>query len=154
MTKGVFITIWLILAVLLAVGIGSLNTPTFWRLTKHASRCQGTVTEVTVEHHNTVRYQYTVSNRVYAGQTQTGAPNREAGKLRSGDALVVFFDSDAPGTSVLEAPDSLLKNEVISWGLAALVMPSLMVFGLKRGLDRNRRKANQNLQGTSRSLGP
>ena len=141
MNKGVLIIIWLILAFITAVGLGSLNIPTFWRLTKHASHCQGAVTEVTVDYHNTVRYQYTVNNRVYTGQTQTGMPNPEPGKLRPGDALIVFFDPDAPSTSVLEAPDALLKNEIISWGLAALVMPSLVVFGIKRGFVRNRRKA-------------
>jgi len=153
MNKGVLIIIWLILALITAVGLGSLNIPTFWRLTKHASDCQGAVTEVTVDYHNTVRYQYKVNNRVYTGQTQTGMPNPEPGKLRPGDALVVFFDPDAPSTSVLEAPDALLKNEIISWGLAALVVPSLVVFGIKRGFVRNRRKAQPDGGPNSRPAG-
>jgi hypothetical protein len=141
MNKGILIMIWLILALIIAVGLGSLNTPTFWRLSKHASHCQGSVTEVTPDYHNTVRYQFTVNNRIYTGQTQTGMPNPPPQKLRSGDALVVFFDPDAPGTSVLESPVALLKNEIISWGLAALIVPSLILFGIKRGLVRIGRKA-------------
>jgi hypothetical protein len=133
MNRGVLIIIWIILALIIAVGLGSLNMPKFWRRTKHASQCQGTVTEVTVVYHNTVCYKYTVNNRVYTGQTQTGFPNPEPGNLRSGDALVVFFDPDTPSISVLEAPDTLLKNEIISWGLAAVVFPSFIVFGIKRG---------------------
>jgi len=143
MNKGVLIIIWLILSLITALGLGSLNVPTFWRLTKHASHCQGVVTEVTVAYHNTVRYQYTVSNRVYTGQTQTGMPNPDPSKLRTGDELVVFFDPDAPRTSVLETPGALLKNEIISWGMAALIMPSLVVFGIRRGFVRSRRKAQQ-----------
>ncbi len=140
MNRGVLITFWPILALITAVGTGSLNIPTFWRLTKHASHCQGAVTEATVSFHKTVRYQYTVKNRVYTGQTQTGMPNPERGKLRPSVALVVFFDPDAPRTSVLEAPDALLKNEIISCGLVALILPSLVVFGIKRDLVRHRRK--------------
>ena len=141
MNKGILIMIWLVLVLITAVGLGSLNTPTFWRLTRHAAHCQGAVTKVTADYHNTVCYQYTVNNRVYTGQTQTGTPNPGAETLRSGDALVVFFDPDAPSTSVLEAPGALLKNEIISWGLAALLVPSIVLLGIKRGFVWIGRKA-------------
>jgi hypothetical protein len=141
MNKGILIMIWLILALIIAAGLGSLNTPTFWRLTKHAGHCQGAVTEVTADYHNTVRYQYTVNNRVYTGQTHTGTPNPAVEKLRSGDSLVVFFDPDDASTSVLQAPAVLLKNEIISWGSASLVIPSIILFWLKRGFVRIGRKA-------------
>jgi hypothetical protein len=140
MNKGILFLIWLILALIVAAWMGSINTPRFWQLTKHASRCQGTVTEVTIDDHNTVHYQYTLNNRVYTGQTQSGMPNPASGKLRIGDMVIVFFDPNAPSSSVLSAPEALLENEIISMGLAAVIIPSLIVLLIIRGFVKNEQK--------------
>jgi hypothetical protein len=131
MKKSSVIIWWLVLACLIAGGIGNPNIHEFWRLAKHGIRCAGVVTEMTLANHNTVRYQYTVGNSIFSGQTQSDAPNPPAERLRVGDSLVVFYDPAKPSSSTLSDPHGLLKNEVVSVGLMSIVVPTFIIFAVR-----------------------
>ena len=133
MNKAVFVVIvWLILAVTVAGSLGNRDTVKFWRLARHGVQCTGVVTEVLTVSHNTVRYQYTVSNETYAGKALSLRPNPPAATLHAGDPLIVFFDSDKPSSSVLADPGLLLRHEITIVGLIAVLFPTfIIVFGFK-----------------------
>ena len=133
MNKGVVTIIWLILFFVIAVGIGSLNIPTYIRLVRHCESVNGTVVEIAAKYHNTVRYQYSVANVSYSGQTQ---PEGLANSLRVGEKITVYYDETRPSLSVLRNPRGLLQNEVISVMLAAALMPTIILIGIKLRLSR------------------
>src|SRR5437764_5458865 len=59
---------WLLLVTMLAIGIGSLNWPTYRRVAERGVSGQATVIELLPKNHNTVRYEYQVAGRTFKGQ--------------------------------------------------------------------------------------
>jgi hypothetical protein len=120
---------WLLLAVVVAVGIGSLNWPTYRRMAAQGVSGTATVVELLPKIHNTVRYQYEVGGQRFEGQMQSWQPNPPLEQLVVGQTVVIYYDPQRPEESVLGDPKPMLRNETISVLLAAFVMPTLIVGG-------------------------
>jgi hypothetical protein len=118
---------WLVLASLIAIGIGSLNWPAYRRMVSVGVLGQGRVVELLPKIHNTVRYDYRVGPRLFDGQMQSWQPNPPLEQLRIGQPLVVYYDPEHPAESVLGNPKPMLQNERVSVALAAVGAPSLIV---------------------------
>jgi hypothetical protein len=88
---------------------------------------QATVIELLPKNHNTLRYEYHVAGRTFQGQMQSWPPNPPLGELRVGQSLVIYYDPEHPQESVLGDPTPMLKNETISVGLVAILLPTLLV---------------------------
>jgi hypothetical protein len=120
---------WLLLAVVIAVGIGSLDWPAYRRMAARGVSGRATVVELLPKIHNTVRYQYEVGGQTFGGQMQSWQPNPPLERLGVGESLVIYYDPQHPAASVLGDPKPMLWNETISVSLAALGMPTLIVVG-------------------------
>ena len=130
MKKGTILTIWLILALAIGGGLSSLNIPTYVQLAKHSTSTTGNVTEITANNHNTVRYQFTVDNTLFSGQTQ---PEVLADSLHVGDKITVFYDPKRPAVSVLRNPRWLLQNEITSIAKGRPILVYCWRGGLRSG---------------------
>ena len=118
---------WLVLATVVAVGIGSLNWPSYHRLAVAGVPGQATVVELLPKTHNTVRYEYRVGGQVFEGQMQAWQPNAPLEQLRVGQPLIIYYDPQHPAQSVLGDPKPILQNEIVSVALAAIGVPSFIV---------------------------
>ncbi len=118
---------WVVLATVIAIVIGRLNWPTFHRLVAVGVSGEGKVVELLPKIHNTVHYDYRVGGQVFEGQMQSWQPNPPLEQLKVGQPVVVYYDPQRPGESVLGNPKPMLQNETISVALAALGVPSFIV---------------------------
>jgi hypothetical protein len=120
---------WLALAAVIAVGIGSLNWATYYRMVAVGVSGQASVVELLPNVHNTVRYEYRVGGEAFNGQMQSWQPNLPLEQLKVGQPLVIYYDPQHPAKSVLGNPKPMLQNETISVALAAIGVPSFIVAG-------------------------
>src|SRR5437016_1374800 len=100
---------WVVLAFVIAVGIGSVNWPAYRRMAARGVSGKATVVELLPKIHNTVRYHYEVGGRKFEGQTQSWQPNPPLEQLGVGQSLVIYYDPQRPGESVLGDPKSILR---------------------------------------------
>jgi hypothetical protein len=122
--------LWLILAIAIAFVVGSLNVPLYERLITKGVQTKATVVELTPKIHNTVRYEYQVGGVKFEGQRSPWRPNPPTGELAVGDSLVIYYDPSNPSLSAPGDVGPMLTNELISVGMAALLMPTFIVFVL------------------------
>jgi len=120
---------WLVLAAVFAVGIGSLNWLTYYRLNARGVEAQAIVVELTPDAHGTVRVEYRVAGQAFREQMAPQEPNPPPGEIALGQALVVCYDPQQPESSVLGNPRPMLENETISVLLAALLFSTFVVVG-------------------------
>lgn len=118
---------WLVLAVAIAIGWGSLDLPSYRRLVTQGIRAEGKIIELHPEHHNTARYGYLVAGQTFVGQKQSWQPNPPLEEMRVGQTVVVYYDPESPEQSVLGDPKPILQNEIISIALAAVIGPAFIV---------------------------
>ena len=120
---------WVLLAIVIALGIGSLNWPTYRRMAARGVSGKATVIELLPKIHNTVRYHYEVGGQKFEGQMQSWQPNPPLEQLGVGQPLVIYYDPQRPEVSVLGDPKPMLRNETISVLFAAFGVPTLIVVG-------------------------
>jgi hypothetical protein len=118
---------WLVLASVIAVGIGSLNWSAYHRMVAVGVVGEGRVVELLPKIHNTVRYDYHVGTQAFEGQMQSWQPNPPLEQLSVGQPLVIYYDPQHPAESVLGNPNPMLQNETTSVALAAVGVPSFIV---------------------------
>ena len=131
---------WLVMALAIAVGIGSLNWLSYRRLAVRGVSGRATVVELLPKNHNTVRYEYQVAGRTFQGQMQSWQPNPPLEQLSVGQPLFVYYDPEHPEESVLGDPKPIFKNETISIALAAVGFPTFLVVVWAWRTSRNRAK--------------
>jgi hypothetical protein len=136
-----YVIIWLVLATVIAIGIGSLNWPVYRRLAEAGVSSQASVVELLPKIHNTVRYEYRVGGRIFEGRMQSWQPNPPLEQLRVGQPLVIYYDPQHPAQSVLGNPKPMVQNETISVALAAVGVPSFIVATWAWRSSRRRRHA-------------
>jgi hypothetical protein len=129
---------WLVMAIAIAIGIGSLNWVFYRRLSVRGVTGQAIVVELLPKNHNTVRYEYQVGGRTFQGQMQSWPPNLPLEQLSVGQPLVVYYDPVHPEESVLGDPKPIFKNEMISIALAAVGFPTFLVVVWAWRTSRNR----------------
>jgi hypothetical protein len=137
-----YVIFWTFLAIVFAFGIGGLNLPRFYRLTKHGVLGQASAVRLAPENHCTVYYQYQVGGRTYHSQGQSWMPNPPLGDIAVGQKLVIYYDPENPSVAVLGNPKSMLKNEVISVGLATIAFPTFIVLAIARRKSSTRLKTS------------
>jgi Protein of unknown function (DUF3592) len=134
---------WLVFAIAVTAGMGSLNWPTYRRLAARGVEGQAKVIELLPKIHDTVRYEYHVAGKTFEGQMTTWQPNPPTKQLSVGNSLTIYYDPDHPEISVPGDPKPILRNETISVLLAALVAPTFLV--LTWAWRASRKHADQNL---------
>ncbi len=122
-----YVITWLVLAVVIAIGVGSLTLLSYRRMAVRGASGQATVIELLPQIHNTVRYEYHVAGRTFQGQMQSWSPNPSLEQLAVGQSVFIYYDPEHPEASVLGDPKPMLKNETISVALAAFVVPTFLV---------------------------
>ena len=120
------VVIWLCVAVVAAITVGSLYWFSYHRMVRRYVLGQATVVELHPEFHGTVRYEYQVQGRPFQGQTQPSAPNPPLEQLRLGQSLVLYYDRERPEKSVLGDPKLMLKNEPLSSMIATFCFLTLL----------------------------
>jgi len=138
-----YFVIWLALFLAFAVGLGSLNLPTYYKIATHGVSGKASVVELLPNIHNTVRYKYHAAGQVLQAQHQPWQPNPPLERLNVGDQLVIYYLPDRPEESVLGDPRPILKNEIVSVGLAAVIFPTFLVLIGKIQISRRRRQKNR-----------
>lgn len=118
---------WLVLALVVALGIGSLNWSGYRRIASRRVSSEAVVVELLPDVHNTVRYEYAHGGRIFQGQMQSWPPNPPLEQLRVGQRLVIYVDPARPEKSVLGDPAPILRNETVSIVLAAVGLPTFLV---------------------------
>jgi hypothetical protein len=118
---------WLLLVVVIAVGVGAINWPSYRRMAARGVSAKATVLELLPSVHNSVRYQYEVGGQTFEGQMQSWQPNPPLEHLVVGQPVVIFYDPQHPAASVLGEPKPILRNETISVLLAAFGVPTVAV---------------------------
>jgi len=101
-----------------------------WALKSRGSTVSGNVARLTCGDHGTVRYQYVVAGRSYAGRGHYR--EKPCPDTRVGEEVTVYYLPDLPSTSTLEEPRSEWKNEAISIAAAALLIPAFGIWSYKR----------------------
>jgi uncharacterized protein DUF3592 len=119
-----YVITWLGLAIVIAIGIGSLNWPTYRRIAARGVSTQAMAVELFPEIHNTVRYRYAVGGQAFEAQMQPWQPNPPLEQLSVGRSLVIYYDPQHPEASVLGDPKPILRNETISILLADFGVPT------------------------------
>ena len=124
--------IWLVIAMALTIGIGSINLPLLHRIADRGVRSEAIVVGLFPKNHDTLRYKYNVAGRIFEGQSQSRAPNPPLAQLTNGQSVVIFYDPEKPEDSVLGDPKPILQNETISVLLAATIVPTIFITVLLR----------------------
>jgi hypothetical protein len=117
--------LYLVLAVAIAGGLSFVGK--FWtyaRLAGGALQASAVVKTQTCSDHLTLRYGFSVDGRSF----EAVATSDECTKLVPGTSITVFYLPANPNLSVIGHPASHLRNEGISIGLAALVLPALLLW--------------------------
>jgi hypothetical protein len=122
--------VWVVLAVGVAVLLGSLNLRDYMALARHGVATRGTVLKLEPEVHQTVRYSYRVDGVIHEGKGTVGRGNPCFCDLTAGDRILVYYDAGDPRISVMGEPAPRLENELISVGAAALLFPSFLVLAM------------------------
>jgi hypothetical protein len=126
--------LWLLLAVLFASLIGSVNVPRLYQLNEHGISAEAIVTAITPENHNSFLYAYTV-----AGTRYTGAGFiHELPKAEVGEKVSVRYLPEAPDVSCSGDVRAALINELISVGMVVLVFPPLIIWRISSVLRKCR----------------
>jgi hypothetical protein len=127
-----YVITWIILALSLTIGIGSINWVRLRRITSRGVRGEAIVIGLFPTNHNTLRYEYHVAGKTFIGQTQSSDPNPPLERLAVGEKVVIFYDPEDPHDSILGDPAPVLWNETISVLLAATVVPTFLVIVWRR----------------------
>lgn len=133
---------WLLSAGLIAVIFGQLNVPHMWKLAMRGKPAEGVVVSKEAENHRAVTYAYRVEERQYISKMQgaAGMGNPPFEKLAPGTRLNIYYDPNDPNVSIAGEPQSHLTNELISVGLATVLIPTFFVlmWNFQAGRFKNR----------------
>ena len=88
-----------------------LGGPMYRRLAK-GLQAQGTVTDKRPDEHNLVYYRYFVGQREYSGHGLAGYGNASFEKLRIGDPVLIYYESDEPGSSCLGDAEREFRSRI------------------------------------------
>ena len=124
--------LWLVLAVVIACVVGSLNLPTNHRLAEKGVSENATIVELLPQIHNTVHYEYQVAGQTFQGRMGSRQPNPPSEQLGVGQSVVIYYDPEHPEVSVLGDPKLMFSGEIFPVVLAALGGPTFIVFVLAR----------------------
>jgi hypothetical protein len=118
---------YLILAVVMWFGLGSLNLSRYRRLATEGVPVEATVTATECHNHGVVRYKFQADGHTFAGIGQPGAGNPSCDALKAGDQLAVWYVPADPTVNRPGDPTARLENEEASVWIASTIMPAFLV---------------------------
>jgi Protein of unknown function (DUF3592) len=122
-----FLLLWLAGALLIALGVGSLNVPFLYRLAHKGVPTCGTITGYEPENHNSVHYTYEVNGKTYTGVQQGGASSSGSDFSPSCRDNVVYYLPENPQQSCIGYPEPMLRNELDAIAIGMLIFPALIL---------------------------
>jgi hypothetical protein len=149
-----FLLLWLVGAVLIAVGIGSISIPLLYSLVRRGVPTCGTVTGREPANHNSVHYFYEVDGKTYVGVQQGGAGGQSADYSTDCMGYVVYYLPQNPQRSCIGQPGPMLTNEIVPITLAMLSFPPIALFAWRRRYPAFRKwlEAGHKTSGENQSL--
>jgi hypothetical protein len=128
-----FLLLWFVAASLIALLLYPLNMPRLSPLATKGIQTCGTVTAFEPNNHQEVHYSFVANGKTYSGAQQGGAGDQQnALACAAGSSgLVVYYLPETPEISCAGNPRSLCKNEVISIGLAMVILPLFALLGTR-----------------------
>ena len=133
---ALYVALWAAGALAIVFGLGSLYRPLYVRLVAHGVPAQGIVRAIHSKPHDIVDYDYGVGGQTFHSTQYPSSPNPAPEQLQVGQPVMLTYNSERPAESLLGDPQPKLQNENISIALAALLMPSFLVFSLARRFRR------------------
>jgi hypothetical protein len=125
----VWFGVWLVLAAVIAVGLGSLNWIRYYRLARHGIPTEGLViSPPDPNNHGVSSYSYAVGQQTFTATDHPGSAD--------GQAVTVFYLPDDPTVSCPGDPRDRLRGESLPIGMASLLFPTLIVGSAYRQLNR------------------
>lgn len=125
--------IWLALAIFFgAIGVVVLDWPKWHGLSERGVEVEGKVTAKEPENHMFIHYTYDVGGETYAGLGSGGGINPEFEKLKIGDRVRVFYDSDRPKVSTMGDPREEATSMTFGVGLLTIAGSLFAMIGLSR----------------------
>ena len=122
-----FLLLWLAGALLIALGIGSLNVPFLYRLAHRGVATCGTITGYQPENHNSVHYTYEVNGKTYTSVQQGGPITRGSDFSPSCRDDVVYYLPENPQQSCIGYPEPMLRNELDAIAIGMLIFPTFIL---------------------------
>jgi hypothetical protein len=123
-----YLITWLLLAAGIVVGLGAVNWWPYRSLARNGIVSHAEITELLPAFHMIARYEYHVAGRTFLGQMQPWPPNPPFKQLRVGSPAIIYYDPNHLEDSVLGDPRLIRRNETFSIVLAAIVIPTFLVF--------------------------
>ena len=118
---------YLCLANFVWFGLGSMNLPKLRRLTAEGVSVIGTVSFTDCGNHSSVQYWFEANGLVFGGKGIPGFDNPSCKQFQVGYRLSVWYVPADPEINTPGDPSYMLKNELISVGLAATMLPAVLV---------------------------
>jgi hypothetical protein len=122
------IMVWLVLACVFGIGLGSFNLSTFWALSKRGVSTQGYVLKT--EKEVLIQYRFRVGQKVYIHSDLSPVTQ----KLKPGARVPVLYDPQNPQVSILGPVKPRLDNELMTIGLVILCFPALLMYWFKKAI--------------------
>lgn len=123
----VSVAVYVFLATVVWFYFGGVNLPFLQRLAANGVPTEASVTFPDCGNHNNVRYTFEANGRTFSGGGRPGR-DRPCNQLRVGDRLTVWYVPADPSINLPRNPKRALANELLSLGLAAVVMPAVVVW--------------------------
>lgn len=131
---GILLIIWVGLTVGSYYFAYSLIAPNdIQRFVDRGVRIRGKVISLNEEDHRLITYSYSVGNVTFEGSGNAGSGNPEFEEISIGDELIVFYDRQKPGDSILGFPqDDLVRAEQMVVVVAVLlpIFPIIVIGSL------------------------
>ena len=80
-------------------------------ITTSGAVAEGTVTKLLPNDHQNVLAEYEVGSRMYISKSGLQPPNPDFSHIRSGDRIMIYYNTEEPGSVVFGDPASLLLEE-------------------------------------------
>jgi hypothetical protein len=130
----IYLITYLVLVVAIALGIGSLNVPRYAALRARAVQADGVIVRPTCDDHGTLEYRFRASGHEILSHGSAERNNCES--ARTGDRVSVWYLPDQPEVSTLGRPQDVLGNELVSVGLAVMIVPAFLLLGFMAMMRR------------------
>jgi hypothetical protein len=117
--------VWLALALVLGTGLGSMVIATQWTLLKHGRTTSGRVLANLPR--NVMRYEYSVGERRYTGETPGNNNTHKAPWLKVGQRIPVTYDRRRPAVSKPDDVRQRVRDSAIVILAAMTIFPLLMM---------------------------
>jgi hypothetical protein len=133
------ILLYVIVAFVLAVVLGHVNIPVYWRMLNDGRAVHATVLRTACDNHGSVFYRFEVADREYTGVGNAGFGTPECGQLKPGDQIVVYYLPSDPNVTRPGEIRERWDNELIFLFLAVTILPAVIGSSFWRSLRAGKR---------------